>query len=195
MDERARATELARLAADLDRGAISQSDYERFAARLGAEPGAAPAPAAAVLAAPAPASAPELASWPRRVAAKLIDWAAVVGAGIAAALTSAPFATASGELGSVGVAIVIAWILFAILSPWLMVAIWGQTPGKMALGIKVVTDDAGRVGYLRALGRYFSEVVLGIFYLPLFVSYLWPLWDGRRQTLHDKAARTVVTRV
>jgi len=193
VNERARATELARLAADLDRGAISQTDYERFAARLGAEPGAAPAPAVAV--ARVPATTPELASWPRRVAAKLVDWAVLVGSGIAAFVTSAPFTTASGDLGGVGLVIVGAWFLFAVLYPWLMVAIWGQTPGKMALGIKVLTDDNGRVGYLRALGRYFSEVVLGVFYLPLVVSYLWPLWDGRRQTLHDKAARTVVTRV
>jgi uncharacterized RDD family membrane protein YckC len=192
VDERTRNTELARLEADFQRGAISAEDYERFAARLGA-------PQAAPTWTPAPAAVasrgPELASWGRRVAAKLIDWAVVVGVGIAAALTSAPFATETGELGSVGVVVVVAWILFAVLSPWLMVAIWGQTLGKMALGIKVVTDDAGRVGYLRALGRYFTEVVLGVFYLPLAASYLWPLWDGQRQTLHDKAARTVVTRV
>jgi len=30
--------------------------------------------------------------------------------------------------------------------------------------------------------------------LPLLLSYLWAAWDGRRQTLYDKVAGTVVTR-
>jgi uncharacterized RDD family membrane protein YckC len=29
----------------------------------------------------------------------------------------------------------------------------------------------------------------------LFLDVLWPLWDSRRQALHDKVARTVVVKV
>jgi uncharacterized RDD family membrane protein YckC len=31
--------------------------------------------------------------------------------------------------------------------------------------------------------------------LLALVDFLWPLWDSRRQTIHDKLARTVVVRV
>lgn len=34
-------------------------------------------------------------------------------------------------------------------------------------------------------------VVIGVFYL---IDYLMPLWDGRRQSIHDKAAKTLVVR-
>jgi hypothetical protein len=27
------------------------------------------------------------------------------------------------------------------------------------------------------------------------LDYLWPLWDGRNQTLHDKVANSIVVRV
>ena len=37
--------------------------------------------------------------------------------------------------------------------------------------------------------------LFGIFTLPLILDYLWPLWDDRNQTLHDKAVSTVVVRV
>jgi uncharacterized RDD family membrane protein YckC len=30
--------------------------------------------------------------------------------------------------------------------------------------------------------------------LPLLISYLWPLWDSRNQTLHDKMASTIVVK-
>jgi uncharacterized RDD family membrane protein YckC len=30
--------------------------------------------------------------------------------------------------------------------------------------------------------------------LPLLLSYLWPLWDQRNQTLHDKMVGSIVVR-
>ena len=35
------------------------------------------------------------------------------------------------------------------------------------------------------------SIVLG---LPWLLDMLWPLWDARNQTLHDKVAKTVVIR-
>lgn len=96
----------------------------------------------------------------------------------------------------------VAFTLFAIalyLGPplyfWLLIGANGQTLGKMALGIYVRrSEDAGRVSYGRAFGRAVSVVLLGVFFLPILLSYLWPLWDGRNQTLHDKMAGTIVVR-
>jgi uncharacterized RDD family membrane protein YckC len=79
----------------------------------------------------------------------------------------------------------------------------GQTVGMMAVGVRVVRDEAHDVlGYGRALWRAFAEqflrflgtvtLILGIIWL---LDMLFPLWDKKRQTLHDKLAKTVVIRV
>ncbi|HEV2069576.1 MAG TPA: RDD family protein, partial [Acidimicrobiales bacterium] len=66
----------------------------------------------------------------------------------------------------------------------------GQTVGKRGLGIRVLDLDAGGpVGYGRAVIRYVGRFVSGIVFA---VGYLWMLWDGQKQTWHDKMATTVV---
>ena len=71
----------------------------------------------------------------------------------------------------------------------------GQTLGKRALGIRVVDEDGGAIGYGRAFGRYAITFLFGIFALPVLLDYLWPLWDGKNQALHDKVVGSVVVRV
>ncbi len=79
----------------------------------------------------------------------------------------------------------------------------GQTVGMMAVGLRVVRDGTlDTVGYGRAFGRALLEQILrslelvviagGIIWL---LDMLFPLWDSKRQTLHDKAFGTVVLRV
>ena len=71
----------------------------------------------------------------------------------------------------------------------------GQTPGKRAVGIRVVGDETGRsIGYGRAFGRYAITVVFSFFFVPLILDYLWPLWDSKNQALHDKVVGSVVVR-
>jgi uncharacterized RDD family membrane protein YckC len=68
----------------------------------------------------------------------------------------------------------------------------GQTPGKRALGIRVYDFGGGSttgIGYGRALIRTIARIISG---LPCFLGYLWMLWDGEKQTWHDKLAATVV---
>lgn len=69
----------------------------------------------------------------------------------------------------------------------------GQTPGKSALGIRVVSfDTGGPIGYgrafIRAIGRYVSSLVI-------YIGYLWMLWDREKQCWHDKFANDVVVPV
>ena len=73
----------------------------------------------------------------------------------------------------------------------------GQTVGKMALRIAVKdVDDGGPIGYGRAVGRWLVGYILWLaFYIPGIVDLLFPLWDPKKQTLHDKAVRSVVVRV
>lgn len=70
----------------------------------------------------------------------------------------------------------------------------GQTVGKMLMKIRV-RDDAtgGPAGYAKALIRYVVGAVLFIAcIIPGIVDLLFPLWDPKKQTLHDKAASTIV---
>jgi len=73
----------------------------------------------------------------------------------------------------------------------------GQTIGKRAMGIRVVREDGRPLTFATAvvretLGRQLPAFITSGLYLP--VDYLWPLWDGRRQALHDKIGRTLVIR-
>ena len=72
----------------------------------------------------------------------------------------------------------------------------GQTIGMMAVGARAVDRDTGTpIGYARALGRAAFEYVLAIVvFLPWVLDMLWPAWDARKQTLHDKVTRTVVVK-
>jgi len=66
----------------------------------------------------------------------------------------------------------------------------GQTLGKKALGIRVIDANAGGpIGYGRAVIRYFGRWISTI---PILLGYFWMLWDGERQTWHDKFATAYV---
>ena len=79
----------------------------------------------------------------------------------------------------------------------------GQTVGMMAVGVRAVRDESrGVLGYGRAFGRALVEGVFRLMELLFFLlglvwvlDMLFPLWDARRQTLHDKVAGSVVLRV
>ena len=60
---------------------------------------------------------------------------------------------------------------------------------------RVRTLDGRRLSGGRAFARYAVQVVFGIlFYVPLVLDCLGPLWDARNQSLHDKVAESVVVR-
>ena len=69
----------------------------------------------------------------------------------------------------------------------------GQTPGKMALRIKVIRTDGNQLTYGRAakreiLGKFVSFILLGI-------GYLMVAFDNQKQGLHDKIADTYVIKL
>lgn len=129
----------------------------------------------------------ELASFWRRVGANLIDliWLlplAILLGSLAEAVNGGTM-SAGGELMSnviTGLAVLLFWVERQ------------ATPGKLALGIRIIdaetggTPPAGRL-VLRYLGYLVSAIPLGL-------GYLWMLWDGRRQTWHDKIGGTLVVK-
>jgi len=74
----------------------------------------------------------------------------------------------------------------------------GQTVGKKVMKIRIVPiDPTATLTRGMAAKRYLIEFVVGGF-VPFFryLDGLWQLWDKPyQQTLHDKAARTVVIKV
>lgn len=92
----------------------------------------------------------------------------------------------NGDLGSNLLGMFVGWT-YAVL----FIGSKGQTPGKMAMKIKVIKEESGQApGYGGAIlrevfGKLISSVVL-------LLGYLWAFWDGKKQTWHDKIAGTVV---
>ncbi|WNI15919.1 RDD family protein [Actinacidiphila sp. ITFR-21] len=130
-----------------------------------------------------PAGIPPLAHWGWRVLATLIDGVityvadtivhAVVGGGAGAAL---------GSIVALAV-----WFGLAYME-----GTKGQTPGKMAAGIRVLREaDGSLLGFGLAVGRRLLHVLDAI---SCYVGFLWPLWDSKRQTFADKIVHTVVIR-
>lgn len=91
---------------------------------------------------------------------------------------------------------IVIWLFGAVLS--ISYAVFftgycGQTPGKMALRIKVIRTDGSALTYGRAalrevLGKFISSILLGI-------GYLMVAFDNRKQGLHDKIADTYVIKL
>ena len=77
--------------------------------------------------------------------------------------------------------------LFAIYSAifWVLV---GRTPGKAALGLRVVRMDERALGWGTAVTRVAGYALSSI----LMIGFLWIAIDRRRQGFHDKLARTFV---
>ncbi len=73
----------------------------------------------------------------------------------------------------------------------------GQTLGNRAPVIAVRDAQTGAViGWQRGLLRWGVRLLLYVaFVLPGLLNDCYPLWDARRQTLADKAARSVVVRL
>ncbi len=72
----------------------------------------------------------------------------------------------------------------------------GQTVGKRVLRLKIVDATTGEpMGVSAARKRWGIQVLLGFAGPGAYIDGLWQLWDQQKQTLHDKAAGTVVVRV
>ena len=66
-----------------------------------------------------------------------------------------------------------------------------STLGKRAVGLRVVTEQGGRISHARSTGRYFAKIVSG---LLLLVGFLMVAFTERKRGLHDMLAGTVVAK-
>ena len=66
---------------------------------------------------------------------------------------------------------------------------YGGTLGKILMKIKVVDEKGNFISFWRSTGRHFAKYISSII---LYIGFLMVLWDGNKQGLHDKMARTYV---
>jgi len=142
-----------------------------------------------------PPTAPNpYASWPLRVGAYLVDsllvvvayFPAWIGMIIEAGGGNDTLATILIVIGALASAAVFVW------NTCLRAGRTGYSVGKGLLDIKLVSERTREpIGAGMALWRYVCHVVDA---LPLYLGYLWPLWDEKRQTFSDKIVHTVVLR-
>jgi uncharacterized RDD family membrane protein YckC len=140
----------------------------------------------------------EYASWGRRLAAYLLDTIILVLPPLV--LVVAVVVADPADDSAAWYVALLAYVAWFVL-PFVYFTFFhgdprGQTPGKRALGIRVVSDMTGEpIGYGRAFGRYVMTVVFGfLLMIPWLLDYLWPLWDRKNQSLHDKIVGSVVVR-
>lgn len=77
---------------------------------------------------------------------------------------------------------------YGIVFHWL----WGQTLGKMALQIKVVSMDGGPLSFGQAVGRYFATFLSAII---LCIGFIMAGIRSDKRALHDLLAGTRVVRL
>jgi uncharacterized RDD family membrane protein YckC len=98
-----------------------------------------------------------------------------------------------GGLLAAGIAVLVAGVALVVWLYLRSLARTGQTWGKRIAGLKVVNQaDGSPPGWGKAIGRsLFKATISGWI---CYLGYLWMLWDGDKQTWHDKVAGTLVIR-
>jgi uncharacterized RDD family membrane protein YckC len=144
------------------------------------------------------AGALELASIGRRFAAMWVDsmvaMVVVVPAVFAIVMTGPGTSPQAAEAAMNGLVLfaTIGAVILMLLYEGLMLARRGQTLGKMAVGIKVVTPEGRDIGTGQAWGR---AVLRQIFWSYLaFINYLPALFTKQKTAIHDLACKTRVVR-
>lgn len=74
---------------------------------------------------------------------------------------------------------------------WFFLAKFAATPGKLALGLRVVRSDGTALSHGRIVGRFFGEQLSS---LILGIGYLIAAFDEEKRTLHDYLCDTRVVK-
>jgi len=63
------------------------------------------------------------------------------------------------------------------------------TPGKLAIGIKVIDLNGQRLSFWRASGRYIAKIISS---LTMLIGYMMAGWTKHKQALHDELCHCLV---
>lgn len=128
----------------------------------------------------------------KRVAAQLIDSVilAVIGSVGGEMLgTLLSDMIGGGKTGEVLLPLAFTLVLYLLYFAWFHSNFMLATPGKMAVGIKVVRSDGEPSSFLRNVARYFAQIPGS---LLLGAGYLMAAFTARKQAMHDFFCDTVV---
>ena len=95
---------------------------------------------------------------------------------------------APAMIGVVGLSVLIGIALGAAYEVYFLSA-HGATPGKMALGLRVIRADGGPISPMLALGRHFSMWISAIIFM---IGYIMAGFDPEKRALHDRICETRV---
>jgi|HubBroStandDraft_3_1064219.scaffolds.fasta_scaffold37449_4 uncharacterized RDD family membrane protein YckC len=169
------------------------------------QPGAPLQPAASYVTGPPLPPGASYAQWADRVAGYLID-SLLVGAGMLALyFVLGGLLALVGGLGS-GAAngtccmmillFPLATLLVGFFNRVYLVAQRGASIGQGVMNLKVVDINGNLLSMGTAFIRLLAQVALS--FVPMvgpLLDLLWPLWDEKRQTLHDKAVGSYVLKL
>jgi uncharacterized RDD family membrane protein YckC len=163
-----------------------------------------------------PAPAFPYALWADRVIAAIIDFAIVLVITLVlfgilflltlistAAAAAAENASSRGEGSPLGlapccfccgapVAMALTGFAFGLFNKVYLVSRRGYSIGQGFRNLRVVLADGSPVPLGTLVIRLFVQFLLGLIWPVQLLNLLWPLWDEKRQTLHDKAVGTFV---
>jgi uncharacterized RDD family membrane protein YckC len=144
----------------------------------------------------------DYATWGTRAVGYLIDGVLVGGAmlilwfvigGILTGVARLGGEAASGTMCCVVMLLFpIATLVVGLYNRVYLVAQRGYSIGQGGMKIKVVDGNGQHLTQNAALIRLLAQIGLGLVPLLPILDMLWPLWDERRQTLHDKAVSCYV---
>ena len=89
--------------------------------------------------------------------------------------------------GGYVIGIIIAGLYFALMES----SAGGATLGKMAVGLRVVTDGGKRLSFANATGRYAAKFISAI---VLCIGFIMVAFTDRKRGLHDMIAGTLVVK-
>lgn len=134
----------------------------------------------------------------RRVVAQILDQLVVLAPVVALALLIG--VRTADDLADKAFAVNVAVVGCAFTYEFGMIARWGRTVGKFAMGTRVVRVDTGGPllwwsAAIRALVPLAAGVIPGVGMFLSLLIYATAFWDRRRQGWHDRAAGTIVVQI
>ena len=91
---------------------------------------------------------------------------------------------ATAETRALFYQVVACWVVYGVLS----LTVWGATPAKRLLGIRIVRSNGLPIDWRHALARTLFSLVFANFFM---IGYLWGCFSQGRLTWHDRIAGTV----
>lgn len=85
------------------------------------------------------------------------------------------------------VSVLVGWLYFAFMES----SSWQATLGKRLLKLKVTDLDGHRIGFGKATGRYFGQILSGMI---CGIGFIMVAFTEKKQGLHDMLAGTLVVK-